>query len=438
MQRKQKKLIRNQLYIKAEDDLTMRIRLLAGVGLVLAILLNNGVSSSAQAQMDEAVAVVPGREAGQAMVEAKMVTGRGSVQTLMEVAAEIETETETAVEMVQRGISAETVRVVVNGQELIFPDVQPYLDANGRTQVPTRFVGEALGANVSWNERSQKVTFTLETEDNIKFVEFQIDQVEYYIRIGRAGTREKYEMDTKAVLENSRTFIPVRYAAEALDAIVRWDEAMQTVYIETPDASVVSDPTSTSEEPRWVAVSDDMFDERGLYKAQYANPLYQSWFESVRIIYEGEKLFLSYTVPHGIPAGAEFTIDVLITPMDEYQGTAWMIYHSSEMTAGHRKEGREYLLPNTPGIEVKKEFRYISVEYISSFRIDAYLTKPVGAVLGKAEAYAQTFGNIYVFPSKKRGISSFRIGAVDKELTSELIENLSEVTIDPIIVIQNK
>ena len=352
--------------------------------------------------------------------------------------AEVEAVVEMTAEMVQGGLSAETVRVVVNGQELVFPDVQPYLDANGRTQVPTRFVGEALGANVSWNERSQKVTFSLETEDTIKFVEFQIDQVDYYIRIGRSGTREKYEMDTRAVLENSRTFIPVRYAAEALGAIVRWDEAMYTVYIETPDASASSEPISTSEEPRWVAVDEDMFDERGFYKAQYANPLYQSWFESVRIIYEGEKLFLSYTVPNGIPAGAEFTIDVIIYPTDEYKGSAWTIYQSSEMIAGHKNEGREYLLPNTPGVKVEKELRYIPVEYISSFSIIGSLSKPIGAIWGKAETFAQNYGAIYVFQNKKRGTSRLIIGSAKRNFESEIAEYLSEVTIDPSSIIQIK
>jgi hypothetical protein len=213
---------------------------------------------------------------------------------------------------------------------------------------------------------------------------------------------------------------------------------MYTVYIETPDASASSEPISTSEEPRWVAVDEDMFDERGFYKAQYANPLYQSWFESVRIIYEGEKLFLSYTVPNGIPAGAEFTIDVIIYPTDEYKGSAWTIYHSSELIAGHKKEGREYLLPNTPGVKVEKELRYIPVDYVTAFSITGYITKPIGAILGKAEAYAQTFGSIFVFPNKKRGISSFEIGVVDSKVSSEVEGYLSEVTIDPIIVIQIK
>ncbi|HQD29946.1 stalk domain-containing protein, partial [Acetivibrio saccincola] len=37
------------------------------------------------------------------------------------------------------------LRVVVNGNRINFPDAQPFIDENGRTQVPVRFVSEALG-----------------------------------------------------------------------------------------------------------------------------------------------------------------------------------------------------------------------------------------------------------------------------------------------------
>jgi len=41
---------------------------------------------------------------------------------------------------------------VVNGTKINFPDAEPFIDENSRTQVPIRFVGEALGADVSWTE----------------------------------------------------------------------------------------------------------------------------------------------------------------------------------------------------------------------------------------------------------------------------------------------
>jgi len=49
------------------------------------------------------------------------------------------------------------LRVVVNGEEVKFPDAQPFIDANGRTQTPARFIGEALGATVTWTEMRRKL-----------------------------------------------------------------------------------------------------------------------------------------------------------------------------------------------------------------------------------------------------------------------------------------
>ena len=48
------------------------------------------------------------------------------------------------------------LRVVVNGKKLIFPDAQPFIDENGRTQTPARFI-EALGAKVEWDGKEKRL-----------------------------------------------------------------------------------------------------------------------------------------------------------------------------------------------------------------------------------------------------------------------------------------
>ena len=54
------------------------------------------------------------------------------------------------------------LRVVVNGNRVNFPDAEPFIDDNGRTQVPVRFVSEALGAEVSWEGSTKTVTISRE------------------------------------------------------------------------------------------------------------------------------------------------------------------------------------------------------------------------------------------------------------------------------------
>jgi hypothetical protein len=59
-----------------------------------------------------------------------------------------------------------SVRIFVNGQE-IYSDVPPQI-INGRTMVPIRFVAEALGANVQWDEKTQAVSIINTAEDDMK------------------------------------------------------------------------------------------------------------------------------------------------------------------------------------------------------------------------------------------------------------------------------
>jgi hypothetical protein len=49
------------------------------------------------------------------------------------------------------------ILVLVNGVEVTFPDTQPYIK-NNRTLVPVRFVVEQLGAQVDWDNKNQEVT----------------------------------------------------------------------------------------------------------------------------------------------------------------------------------------------------------------------------------------------------------------------------------------
>jgi hypothetical protein len=49
------------------------------------------------------------------------------------------------------------LRVVVNGEKVNFPDAQPFIDSNSRTQVPVRFVSQALGASVNWADKPKQL-----------------------------------------------------------------------------------------------------------------------------------------------------------------------------------------------------------------------------------------------------------------------------------------
>ncbi|NMB33833.1 MAG: copper amine oxidase N-terminal domain-containing protein [Clostridium sp.] len=113
------------------------------------------------------------------------------------------------------------LRVVVNGEKMIFPDRQPYIDSQGRTMVPSRFVGEELGAEVSWDGAKNEASFEMDGSVLI----LRVGSEEYTIN----GVAK--QMDTVAVNTDGRVIVPVRYVAEAFGAIVKWNDVIRTVYI---------------------------------------------------------------------------------------------------------------------------------------------------------------------------------------------------------------
>ncbi len=86
------------------------------------------------------------------------------------------------------------------------------LTITGRTMVPIRSVVEAMGGTVEWDGTSQKIT--LKARGNT--VEMWMGKTD--IRIN--GVAKK--MDVAPASKNSRTFVPVRFAAENLNCKVDW------------------------------------------------------------------------------------------------------------------------------------------------------------------------------------------------------------------------
>lgn len=132
-------------------------------------------------------------------------------------------------------VSAAPIRVLVNNVLIKFPDAQPFIDANGRTQVPARFVSEALGGTVNWNGDNGTVTITRGTDTITLKVGEQT--------ITLNGTTK--QLDTAALIKQERTFVPLRFVSEALGAGITWEAPIMTAKITTnqvvaPGATVVS------------------------------------------------------------------------------------------------------------------------------------------------------------------------------------------------------
>jgi hypothetical protein len=90
---------------------------------------------------------------------------------------------------------------------------------DGRTMVPLRFIGEALGAVVLWDGETRKITYL---SDN-RLIELTVGQTTVLV-----GGRT-VNMDTAPMLINDRTMVPIRFVRQWLGAVVKWDDAEKKV-----------------------------------------------------------------------------------------------------------------------------------------------------------------------------------------------------------------
>ena len=126
------------------------------------------------------------------------------------------------------GVSAaedRPVKVELDGRAVSFTDAEPQV-LDGRTYVPFRAVFEALGAEVGFDESAR----TVSAKRNGTTVIIPIDSHE--ITVNANGVVYTDYMDAAAYVgETGRTYIPVRYAAEALGCCVGWDADDRTVIL---------------------------------------------------------------------------------------------------------------------------------------------------------------------------------------------------------------
>lgn len=142
-------------------------------------------------------------------------------------------------------VYAKDIPVYVDGEMMSFPDQKPVLDSNGRVQIPVRFPAEAFGAGVEWIPSSRTVIVTR----NGKTVELTIGSKDYKLN-GNAAV-----MDTKALIVNGRTMVPIRFISEGLGLNVEWKNS--SVYITSGDSDeYIEDPydepsAQEPEIPQW-------------------------------------------------------------------------------------------------------------------------------------------------------------------------------------------
>ncbi|MCR4442624.1 MAG: copper amine oxidase N-terminal domain-containing protein [Peptococcaceae bacterium] len=99
-------------------------------------------------------------------------------------------------------------------------DVAPVI-VNGRTMVPLRFVGEAFGALFSWDEKSRRVTCSLDDTT----IELFID------RKTALANGKNVSLDAAPFIAGGRTMVPLRFIGEHMGASLEWDPESKTAAV---------------------------------------------------------------------------------------------------------------------------------------------------------------------------------------------------------------
>ncbi|WP_105616555.1 stalk domain-containing protein [Vallitalea okinawensis] len=129
---------------------------------------------------------------------------------------------------------AKELKLYSDGKKVCFSEDLgfPFIDNNGRTQIPFRAFSEAFGSEVTW-DGDARVAYAV--KDNITIA---IPVGKNYI--SRNG--HKIDSDTENSIINDRVHVPLRIVMESFNCNVDWDSNNWAIYV-TQDGSEVSKPS---------------------------------------------------------------------------------------------------------------------------------------------------------------------------------------------------
>lgn len=121
------------------------------------------------------------------------------------------------------------IRLFVDGKDIT--DLAAPVIENDRSLVPIRFIAEALGAEVSWDDINRSVTIVLGS----KSLFLKIDSF-----IVKYNNGEFYNLsDVAPKIIDDRTYVPLRLISNAFGIGIEWDGTNRTINIDSSKTSEV-------------------------------------------------------------------------------------------------------------------------------------------------------------------------------------------------------
>ncbi len=121
--------------------------------------------------------------------------------------------------------------IKIDGTEAVIPDGMGEIrERDDRTFVPLRFVSEFLKYTV-WYDDASKTAYVSSDE---KLICVQNGNSVLFSVSKSTGESTSMQMDTAAYIDEAegRTYLPIRFLAEAMNYTVGWDEASKTVTLD--------------------------------------------------------------------------------------------------------------------------------------------------------------------------------------------------------------
>ena len=135
--------------------------------------------------------------------------------------------------LMNAGTKAASLNLIIDGNN-VTKSASPIVK-NRRTLVPLRFIGEALGKEVLWNNDEKSVTVTDENASFKLYIDSKI--------IDNSDGTLKFT-DVAPCIVNRKTYLPLRSIAELMNIGVGYDKASSTVTIDSSTYNPVEESTT--------------------------------------------------------------------------------------------------------------------------------------------------------------------------------------------------
>ncbi|MDO4539663.1 MAG: stalk domain-containing protein [Syntrophomonadaceae bacterium] len=118
------------------------------------------------------------------------------------------------------------INIFINNNWL-YTDKEPVIES-GRTLVPIRQITEALDFRVSWDHATMTVTI----QNDNRIITMTIGSNQAGVNVFDDGIpAELVELDVAPQIIDGRTFVPLRFLVENMDAQIGWDQETKTISI---------------------------------------------------------------------------------------------------------------------------------------------------------------------------------------------------------------